>query len=254
MIKFFVSVGLIFAVGLATFLWAEPNLINLQNILSAPNFNNLLGTDELGRDVLSRLSGAVFLSFSVGLAVLFITATIGVLVGVISGWYGGWVDTFLMRITDVFLAFPGILIAILFAALTGAGVLNVIMALGLMGWVTFARLARAQTLVVKGQAYVQSAILAGVSLPCVFCRYVLPNITAPLVVECIFTVSGAIIGEAGLSFLGIGVQPPTASLGTMLREGTRYMLVAPHLVFVPALTLMAMVLMLNRIGEKLRKR
>lgn len=226
--------------------------ISLNGILTPPTAENIFGTDELGRDVLSRLVSGVSVSLTVGFWVWVLAGTIGTIVGVLSGWFGGWVDMVLMRITDIFLSFPGVLIAICFAALTEPDVKNVIFALGLMGWVSFARLARVQTLSVKKREYIQAATLSGVSGCVMVFFYVLPNIAAPLIVESIFTVAGAMLSEAGLSFLGIGVQPPEASLGSMLREGARYMLMAPHLVVVPGVTLMLLVLTLNLVGDALR--
>ncbi len=248
----------IFTFGLLAFgllvmvLGHDPYAIHLPHILQAPAGGYWLGTDELGRDVLARLAQGVRLSVFVGVSVFLLAGSIGTLIGVISGWFGGWVDALLMRVTDVFLSFPGILIAIAFAALAGPGVENVILALGLMGWVTFARLARVQTMAVKEQDYVRSAQISNVKLLRIIALYILPNIAAPLIVEGVFTMAGAMLAEAGLSFLGIGVQPPVASLGSMLREGARYMLVAPHLVFFPGLALMLLVIGLNIIGDSLR--
>ncbi len=230
----------------------DPYTIALDNMLSPPSADYLLGTDELGRDLLTRLMSGATLSVYVGFCVLMLAGVIGTVVGVVSGWFGGWVDMLLMRVTDIFLSFPGVLIAICFAALTAPDVKNVIFALGLMGWVSFARLARVQTMAVKKQEYIQAARLSGVSGFVIVLFYVLPNIAAPLVVESVFTIAGAMLSEAGLSFLGIGVQPPEASLGAMLREGARYMLMAPHLVVVPGVTLMLLVFTLNLVGDKLR--
>lgn len=230
----------------------DPTHIELANILQHPTLAHIAGTDELGRDILARLSGGIQVSLFVGISVLIIAGTIGTLIGIISGWYGGWIDSTLMRITDIFLSFPGILIAICLCALAGPGIENVILALGLMGWVSFARLARVQTLAVKNLEYMQAANLSGVKTTPRLVRYILPNIAAPLIVESIFTVAGAMLSEAGLSFLGIGIQPPEPSLGSMLREGARYMLVAPHLVLAPGLTLMALIFSLNLAGDRLR--
>lgn len=226
--------------------------VNLKEMFNAPTLAHVAGTDELGRDILSRLSLAMKTSVFVGFCVLLLAGTIGTAVGVASGWFGGHLDRLLMHITDVFLSFPGILIAICFAALAGPGIENVIFALGLMGWVSFARLARVQTLAIKNLEYMQAASLSGVKVTQRVTRYILPNIAAPLLIESIFTVSGAILSEAGLSFLGIGIQPPEPSLGSMLKEGTRYMMSSPHLVIMPGLVLMSLVLSLNLLGDFLR--
>lgn len=230
----------------------DATLIRLDSILNTPSSNHILGTDELGRDVFSRLIDGVQVSIVVGVSVLLLAGTIGTIVGIISGWFGGWIDLILMRVTDIFLSFPGVLIAICFAALTAPDIKNVVFALGLMGWVSFARLARVQTMAVKNLEYMQAAHLSGVGSFKLLTVYVLPNISAPLIVESVFTIAGAMLSEAGLSFLGIGIQPPDASLGSMLREGARYMLMAPHLVVVPGATLMALVFALNLAGDKIR--
>ncbi len=243
-----ILLSLIIIIGL----FKNANFIQIENILSSPTFNYILGTDELGRDILPRLAKGILVSVYVGISVLVLSSIIGITVGMISGWYGGIIDTILMRITDIFLSFPGILIAICFAALAGPSVNNVILALGLMGWVSFARLTRIQVLAIKKEEFIQAAILSGVKKSQIWIKYVFPNITAPLIVEAVFVVAGSIIAEAGLSFLGIGIQAPDPSLGSMLREGTRYMLVAPHLVFVPGITLMLLILMLSLVGDILR--
>ena len=232
----------------------DPAQINLSALMQGPSADFFLGTDELGRDMLTRLGLGMRLSVFVGLSVVCVCAFIGTLVGIISGYCGGWVDSLLMRITDVFLSFPGILMAIAFAALAGPGVENVIFALCLMGWVGFARLARAQTLSLRGEEFIHAAALSGVGFFRILAVYILPNIAAPLIVEASFSMAGAMLAEAGLSFLGIGVQAPAPSLGAMLREGARYMLVAPHMVMVPGFTLMGLVLMMNALGDKLRDR
>ncbi|MBI1362784.1 MAG: ABC transporter permease subunit [Proteobacteria bacterium] len=232
----------------------NPSAIDLYSLMQPPQGANWLGTDELGRDVLTRLGLGMRLSVFVGLAVVCVCATVGTAIGMVSGYMGGWVDNLLMRLTDVFLSFPGILMAIAFAALAGPGVGNVVLALCLMGWVGFARLARAQSLSLREADFVRAAELSGIGFWRILAVYILPNIAAPLIVECSFSMAGAMLAEAGLSFLGIGVQPPSPSLGAMLREGARYMLVAPHMVMAPGFALMGLVLMMNALGDKLRDR
>lgn len=253
--KIFYAILSVIVLSMAYFYTQAPasNAVDLSNILIAPfSENYILGTDELGRDILSRLSEGMLLSIFVGLSVCIISSVIGVSIGTLSAYLGGKWDAVLMRITDIFLSFPGVLIAIGIAALAGPSVFNIIFALGFLGWVSFARLSRASTLSVLEREYVQAAKLNSVSHVAILTRYVLPNISAPLIIECIFTISGAMLAEAGLSFLGIGVQAPNASLGTMLREGARYMLVAPHMVFFSGLALTLLVLTMNLTGEKLR--
>lgn len=227
--------------------------VNLYALLQAPGpATGLLGTDELGRDVLARLLIGAKISLVVGVSVVVVAGTFGTFIGLLSGYFGGMVDHIIMRITDIFLAFPGILLAIAFAALMGPGVENVIFALCIMGWVGFARLARAQALSLRHMAYVEASQISGMGLGHILWKHILPNAAAPLIVEAVFAMAGAMIAEAGLSFLGLGVQPPNPSLGAMLREGARYMPVAPHLVLAPGLLLMALVLGLNIIGDNLR--
>ncbi len=254
--RFVVMLAAVLAVlmGVPSLSGIDPAQINLHALMQAPSAEFWLGTDELGRDMLTRLGLGMRLSVFVGLSVVFVCACIGTAVGIISGYCGGWVDSLLMRITDVFLSFPGIVMAIAFAALAGPGVENVIFALCLMGWVGFARLARAQTLSLRNEEFIHAAALSGVGFLRILTVYILPNIAAPLIVEVSFSMAGAMLAEAGLSFLGIGVQAPNPSLGAMLREGARYMLVAPHMVMVPGFTLMALVLMMNALGDKLRDR
>jgi len=163
-------------------------------------------------------------------------------------------DHAVVRVIDVFLAFPGILLAIALAGILGPGIDNVVLALTTVGWVGFARLARAQTLSLKHREHVRAAVALGARGPRILVHHVLPLIAAPLIVEATFGVAAVIIGEAGLSFLGLGVQPPHASWGSIIQEGTRYMLVAPHLVVAPAVTLSLVVLSVNLLGDRLRDR
>jgi len=230
----------------------SPYTIELNAILQSPSFTHWLGTDELGRDILVRIGQGVWLSALVGCVVACSTATLGITIGLVSGYFGGWVDQLLMRITDTFLAFPGILLAIAFTALAGPSLTNVLIALSLMGWVGFARLARAQVLGLKQSDFVSAAQLSGQRNRSILLRYILPNAATPLIIEFTFAMAGAIVAEAGLSFLGLGVQAPTPSLGAMLKEGARYMLVAPHAVLAPGMVLMTIVLTINLIGDSLR--
>lgn len=239
---------------LASWLPLAPNHVALDAILQAPGMANGLGYDDLGRPVLDRLLLGAATSLFVAFSVMLISLAIGTTVGVLSAWWGGRLDQLLMRITDVFLAFPGILLAIALAGLLGPGIVNLVIALGIVGWVGFARLARAQVLVVREREHIQAARALGSGQWFCLWRHVLPLIAAPLIVEATFTVSGLIIAEAGLSFLGLGVQPPDPSWGSMIRDGARYLLVAPHLVVVPGLALMSIVLAVNVLGDQLRDR
>ncbi len=230
----------------------DPNHIELQRILASPSAAGWLGFDDLGRPVWQRLVVGARTSFMVSVTVVTVTATLGSLVGATSGFIGGWVDHVLVRIIDIFLAFPGILLAIALAGVLGPGISNVVIALSVVGWVGFARLARSQVLSLKHREHVQAALSLGVRRTRIILRHLLPLIVAPLIVEGTFAVAGAVIAEAGLSFLGLGVQPPAASWGSMIRDGTRYMLMAPHLVLAPGIALMAVVLGVNLLGDRLR--
>ena len=239
---------------LSTVLPLTPDAIDLTNILSQPSLAHWLGYDELGRSVADRLISGARTSFFVSLCVVALGVSVGGILGVSSAYLSGWIDQTFVRVVDVMLAFPGLLLAIALAGALGPGIGNVILALGIVGWVGYARLARGQVLALKHADHVLAAQAIGAPPWRIILRHLLPLITAPLIVEASFGVAGAIIAEAGLSFLGLGVQPPTASWGSMIRDGTRYMLVAPHLVIFPGLTLMAVVLAANMLGDWLRDR
>jgi peptide/nickel transport system permease protein len=230
----------------------DPNHIELQRILASPGPQGWLGFDDLGRPVWQRLVVGAQTSFLVASMVVSLTAVVGALIGTVSAFVGGWLDHLVVRIIDIFLAFPGILLAIALAGVLGPGVNNVVIALSVVGWVGFARLSRAQVLSLKHREHIQAALALGVRRSRIIVRHLLPLIVAPLIVEGTFAVAGAVIAEAGLSFLGLGVQPPEASWGSMIRDGTRYMLVAPHLVLAPGVALMLVVLGVNLLGDRLR--
>jgi len=230
----------------------DGHAVNLDLVLTGASAEHFLGCDDLGRDVLARLAEGLQLSVFVGITVVLLGALLGITIGVLAGWYGGWLDIVLMRVADVVLSFPGILLAIALAAMLGPGVENLILALVVVGWVGFARLSRVQVLSLKSAAYIEAALANGMPFPYIVLRHLLPNIAAPLLVEASFGLAAVMIGEAGLSFLGVGVQPPDASLGTMIREGTRLMLVEPSLVIWPGLMLFLIVMAVNLLGDALR--
>lgn len=242
----------IFAVVVGRLLQLSPNLIDLNTILNAPNTHFLFGTDDLGRSILARLLRGVEVSFVVAIIVTGVTMTIGVLVGLVAGFYGGKVDQTLMQITDIFLAFPGILLAIAFAAVLGPGLGNLIIALCLTGWVSYARLTRGQTLSLRNRQHVQAAESLGASVSRLIFRHILPLLASILVVEATYSLASVMIAEASLSFLGLGIQAPNASWGAMLRDAVRYMLVAPHYVLIVGTSLMSLILAINLGGDYLR--
>ena len=230
----------------------SPNYIDLNAILSLPNSTYLLGSDDLGRSILARLLRGVEVSFLVAIIVTLVTMTIGVFIGLIAGFFGGKVDRFLMQITDVFLAFPGILLAIAFAAVLGPGLVNLMIALCITGWVSYARLTRGQTLSLRNRQHVQAAESLGASVPRLIIKHILPLLASILVVEATYSLASVMIAEASLSFLGLGIQSPNASWGAMLRDAVRYMLVAPHYVLIVGLSLMSLILAINLGGDTLR--
>ena len=229
-----------------------PNAVDLPAILAGPGPGSLLGSDDLGRPVLDRLLVGARIAFLVGFGVVALSALVGVLVGGISAFAGGWVDLVLVRLIDVFLAFPGILLAIALAGILGPGIDNLIIALSVTGWVGYARLTRAQILALKERDHVTAARALGVGPGRILFRHLLPLALAPLIVEGTFGIAGVVVAEAGLSFLGLGVQPPQASWGSMIRDGVSYMLVAPHLVIAPGVAIAWVVFSVNLLGDRLR--
>lgn len=230
----------------------DPNVIDLNVILHGPDVKHWFGADDLGRDILARVLSGVEKSLLVAVSVTIITMAVGVLVGMLAGFYGGRVDAVLMQITDVFLAFPGILLAIAFAAVLGPGLVNLILALCLTGWVSYARLTRGQTLSLRNRQHVQAAESLGAGVPRLLFRHILPLMTSVLVVEATYSLASVMIAEASLSFLGLGIQAPNASWGAMLRDGVRFMLVAPHYVLIVGACLMSLILAINLGGDYLR--
>ncbi len=230
----------------------QSNQIHLDLILAKPSFGHLFGFDDLGREILPRVLAGAKVSLLVVALVTTITASVGVMLGLVSGYYGGWVDRSLMQITDVFLAFPGILLAIAFAAVLGAGLSNLILALCVTSWVGYARLTRAQVLSLRKRQHVMAAESLGASTLRIMLKHMLPLLAAPLLVEATYSMASLVIAEASLSFLGLGIQAPNASWGAMLRDGVRYMLIAPHYVLGVGLSLMSLVLAVNVLGDRLR--
>lgn len=239
---------------LAPLLSLQYDTIRLPYILITPGSELWLGGDDLGRSLAARVVAGAHTSFIVALWVVLVSTITGTVIGTFSAYLGGRWDLLMVRIIDIFLAFPGILLAIALAGILGPGIENVVIALSIVGWVGYARLARAQVLSIKHREHVQAAIALGASSRRIVFRHLLPLIAAPLIVEASFGVAGIVIAEAGLSFLGLGVQPPQASWGSMIRDGARYLLVAPHMVMVPGLALMLVVLAVNLLGDRLRDR
>ncbi len=235
-----------------TLLPLQPDQIILEKILVPPSFSAWLGYDDLGRMISDRLIIGARTSFLVAFCVVFVSLVIGTLIGIFAAWFGGWWDTVTVLVIDIFMAFPGILLAIALAGLLGPGIMNAVIALSVVGWVGFARLSRAQALTIKQREHVNAARALGTGTAGITMRHLLPLVAAPLIIEATFAIAGTVIAEASLSFLGLGVQAPHASWGSMIRDGTRYMLVAPHMVLAPGLAIFLVVLSINLLGDRLR--
>jgi peptide/nickel transport system permease protein len=220
--------------------------------LRPPSAAHVLGTDDFGRDLLSRLIWGARLSLAVGVSSVFIAVVTGVALGLVSGYAGGWLDLLLMRLVDVFLAFPPILLALTFVAALGASEQNVAIALGLTFWTTYARLVRASALALRDVEYVQSARVLGAGTTRILIRHILPNLIGPVIVVATLGLGVAITSEAALSFLGLGAQPPTPSWGATLTFGLQYLRQAPWLATFPGLAIMLTVLGFNLLGDGLR--
>jgi peptide/nickel transport system permease protein len=231
----------------------DPARIDLPTRLAGPSSTHWCGTDELGRDILSRLIYGSRISMLVGSCVVAASLALGLIVGSIAGYYGGRIDRFVnVVVMNAFLSFPGILLAIAFVAFRGPGIFNLVLALSLGGWVGYARLVRAQVLAAREREFVEAARSLGASDLRVIVRHILPNIIQPIIVQAAIGMAGAILAEATMSFLGLGVPPPTASWGTMLNDGRAHLFDAPHLVIFPAMAVMLAVLSFNFIGDALR--
>jgi len=231
----------------------DPFSIDLPTRLSPPSSAHWCGSDELGRDICSRLIYGSRISMLVGSSVVAASLGLGLVVGSIAGYYGGRVDRIVNAVVmNAFLSFPGILLAIAFVAFRGPGIFNLVLALSLGGWVGYARLVRAQVLSAREREFVEAARALGASDVRIVARHILPNIIQPVIVQAAIGMAGAILAEATMSFLGLGVPPPTASWGTMLNDARAHLFDAPHLVLFPAATVMLAVLSFNFIGDALR--
>lgn len=231
----------------------DPAHIELPTRLSSPSTAHWFGTDELGRDILSRVIYGSRISMLVGSSVVVVSLTLGLIIGSVAGYYGGRLDRFVnVVVMNAFLSFPGILIAIAFVAFRGPGIFNLVLALSLGGWVGYARLVRAQVLAAREREFVEAARALGATDLRVIVCHILPNIIQPVVVQAAIGMAGAILAEATMSFLGLGVPPPTASWGAMLNDGRAHLFDAPHLVIFPALAVMLAVLSFNFIGDAMR--
>ncbi|OFW07779.1 MAG: peptide ABC transporter permease [Acidobacteria bacterium RIFCSPLOWO2_02_FULL_67_36] len=232
----------------------DPADQDLARRLEGPSLSHPLGLDELGRDILARLLVGARISLMVGIAVVGVSSTVGMLFGSIAGYFGGRVDDVISRVIDVLMAFPGILLAIALVAVLGPSLTNVVLALSVIGWVGYARLVRGQALRARELEFVQAARALGAGSRRIVFRHVLPTAFPAVMVQATLGMAGAIIAEASLSFLGLGVQPPTPSWGTMLDAGRSHLFDAPHLTIFPGLAIATLVLGFNFLGDGLRDR
>lgn len=230
----------------------NPYAPDLPNRLAKPSTEHLLGTDSIGRDTLSRIIYGTRTSLLIGLVAIGIASSIGMTLGLIAGFYGGWVYTVIMRIVDAIMAFPMILLAMIIASLLGGGVVNVIIALGISMMPSYARLMSAQVMSIKQTDYVTSVRSLGASNARIMLAHIAPNCLPPLIVLITMMLGAAILAEAGLSFLGVGIEPPTAAWGAMVSEGREYLLSDPVLSFAPGVAIMLVVFAFNMIGDGLR--
>lgn len=232
----------------------EPATQELARRLEGPSLSHPFGLDELGRDILTRIMAGARISLLVGLSVVSVSSLLGMFFGSIAGYFGGRMDDGISRVMDVLMAFPGILLAIALVAVLGPSLTNVVLALSVIGWVGYARLVRGQALRAREFEFVQAARALGAGPGRIVLHHILPTAFPAVVVQATLGMAGAIIAEASLSFLGLGVQPPTPSWGTMLDAGRSHLFDAPHLTVFPGLAIATLVLGLNFLGDGLRDR
>ncbi|MCL4302284.1 MAG: ABC transporter permease [Anaerolineae bacterium] len=236
----------------------DPTLINVVNRLKPPVWiergvpEHLLGTDSLGRDVLSRVIYGSRVSMVVGFTVVVISGTLGMMIGLVAGYMGGWIDDVIMRLADITLAFPFLLLAIAFLAVLGPGLLNVIIVLAVWGWVPYARVVRGQTLALREREFIDAVRAIGAQSPRIIFHHILPNTWAATIVIATLAVANTILAEAALSFLGLGVKPAVPTWGGMLAEGREHITVAWWIVTFPGLAIMLTILCINLFGDWLR--
>ena len=246
-----VIITAIFAQLIATH---DPTAQDLALRFQSPSGEHWFGTDGLGRDVFSRVVYGTRISLEVGITVVLVSGVIGVFIGAIAGFYGGWVDKFLSGyLFNVFLAFPGLLLAIALVAFLGAGLGKLILALCVIGWVGYARVMRGQVLKVREYDFVMAARALGAGNMRILFTHILPNAIQPLIVQASLGMAGAVLSEASLSFLGLGIPPPAPSWGTMIEEARNYFSTYPHTLFFPGAAIALTVLAFNFIGDGLRE-
>lgn len=255
----YIGLGVVVVIAIVAILapWIapfDPFAIILGEKLSLPSALHWLGQDANGADILSRLLFGARISLIVAGVVVVISTIVGTFLGLVSGYWGGWIDTLIMRLVDILLAFPGLLLAIALVAVLGPDLKNVMIALSVLGWVPYARLVRGQVLSLRHREFVMAARCTAQSQWRIMGRHIIPNVLSPIIVQATFHVAGVIIAESSLSFLGLGVPPGTPSWGMMLSEGKSVIMQAPHVSFFPGVAIMVMVLAFNFLGDGLRDR
>lgn len=235
--------------------WIAPYSFDEQNMLArlqTPSAEHWMGTDLFGRDLYSRIIYGARLSLAVGVLTALFALILGTITGALAGYFGGWIDHMLMRLVEVFYIFPSILLAILLMLMFGQGLLGIVLALGLVAWVNQARLVRGQVLQAREMNYVEAARAMGVKTPWVIARHILPNLWGPIIVSLTFQIPSNIMAESFLSFIGLGLQPPYSSWGTLASEGFNAMRARPHLIIFPGFILFFTMLAFNYLGDGLR--
>ena len=256
--RFFRALALLAALILIAALCAaqlapyDPYATNPQLILKPPSAEPLLGTDNYGRDILSRILAGGRTSIFSALFIILIAGSFGSMIGLLAGYYRGRMDAILMRVTDIFQAFPDIVLAIAVAGVLGGGLFNAVLALILTTWTQYARLARSAAAAAREETYIHAARLSGCNDACILFLHILPNIAGPLLITAILHVSTMMMGLAGLSYLGIGVQIPAAEWGAMISEGQKYLQQAPWAALAPSAVMVAVMMVFNMFGDQLR--
>lgn len=230
----------------------DPYAQDLLMAMKPPSLAHPFGTDRYGRDMLSRVLVGSTTSIFAALVLVAVVTVIGTVVGMLGGWYGGVLDTVLMRISDLFLAFPGLVFALAVAAVLGGGIQNAILALALIGWPKFARLARGLILAQKDSAYIMAAKLSGSSTPKILLKHILPNIAGSILVTAVLDIGTMMMELAGLSFLGLGVKPPMAEWGSMINDGRSMLQIAPWMALAPGIAIFVTVMIFNLLGDTVR--
>lgn len=250
----FILVFFLFILLIVSFFYMPygPTEMDTLHMLEAPSKNHWFGTDNLGRDILSRVMQGTQAAFYTGTLAVAICLAVGVLLGAVAGYYGGRIDSVIMHIIDAQMAFPGLLLALMLVAVFGTGLRNTVIALGIMGIPKFTRITRSGFLQYKEMEFVKAAKMKGASSFRIMFIHIMPNIVSSLIVACSLAFAGAILSEAGLSYLGLGIQPPDASWGRMLKDASSYMYVAPWTIIAPGAIISILVLGFNLLGDGLR--